>query len=93
MKPAPGAGEGRDWSRIFYLFLATLPCDILSAVLVLCGRVVYPAYLFVPGLHSQRLLNLSPLQDQQCAGALMWIWVTLAYFTPCLRDYRENTLA
>jgi cytochrome c oxidase assembly factor CtaG len=82
MKPALSASEWPDWSRIFYLFLATLPCDILSAFLVFCGRVVYPAYLSAQGVPSQRLLNLSPLQDQQCAGALMWVWVTFAYLLP-----------
>jgi putative membrane protein len=65
------------WSMPLYLFLATLPCDILSAFLVFCDRVVYPSYLSAP-----RLSNLSPLQDQQCAGALMWVSVTFAYLLP-----------
>ena len=60
-----------------YLFLATLPCDILSAFLVFCNRLVYPFYLSTP-----QLLSLSPLQDQECAGALMWVWVTFAYLIP-----------
>ncbi len=65
------------WSTLLYLFLATLPCDILSAFLAFCDRVVYPSYLSAPGL-----FGLSPLQDQQCAGALMWISVTFAYLLP-----------
>ena len=63
-----------DWSIILYLFFATLPCDILSAFLVFCDRVVYPAYL-----SSSHFFAFSPLGDQQCAGALMWTCVTLVY--------------
>jgi putative membrane protein len=69
--------RGPRWSMPLYLFLATLPCDILSAFLVFCDRVVYPSYLSAP-----RLFNLSPLEDQQCAGALMWVSVTIAYLVP-----------
>jgi cytochrome c oxidase assembly factor CtaG len=69
--------EWPRWSIPLYLFLATLPCDILSAFLVFCGRVVYPSYLSAPGL-----FHLSALQDQQCAGALMWVAVTFAYLLP-----------
>ena len=67
------------WSMALYLFLATLPCDILSAFLVFCDRVVYPFYLSTP-----QLFSLSPLQDQECAGALMWVWVTFAYLIPAV---------
>jgi putative membrane protein len=59
--------------------MATLPCDALSAFLAFCGRVMYPAYLNVP-----RHFGLSALQDQECAGALMWTVVTLAYLIPAV---------
>jgi cytochrome c oxidase assembly factor CtaG len=61
---------------LLYLFLATLPCDILSGFLVFCDRVVYPLFLSSP-----RSFGLSALEDQQCAGALMWTCVTLVYLT------------
>jgi putative membrane protein len=57
-----------------YLFLATLPCDILSGFLVFCERVVYPVYF-----SSSQPFGLSALEDQQCAGALMWTCVTVVY--------------
>ena len=76
--PRSGATWPR-WSIPLYLFAATLPCDALSAFLVFCGRVVYPSYLSAP-----RLLNLSPLGDQECAGALMWVSVTLIYLVPAV---------
>ncbi len=43
------------------------------------GASVYPSYLSAP-----RVFNLSALQDQQCAGALMWVWVTFAYLLPAV---------
>ena len=63
-------------SILLYLFLATLPCDILSGFLVFCDRVVYPVFLSSP-----RSYGLSALQDQQCAGALMWTCVTVVYLS------------
>src|SRR6202795_3521510 len=59
---------------LLYLFLATLPCDILSGFLVFCDRVVYPVFLSSP-----QSFGLSALEDQQCAGALMWTCVTVVY--------------
>jgi len=56
-----------------------LPCDALSAFLAFCGRVVYPSHHSASGL-----FGLSPLQDQECAGALMWFWVTIAYLLPAI---------
>lgn len=62
-----------------YLFLATLPCDILSAFLVFCNRVVYTHYLY-----TARFPGLSALHDQERAGALMWVWVTFVYLIPAV---------
>jgi putative membrane protein len=76
---SPIATESPRWFMALYLFLATLPCDILSAFLVFCGRLVYPCYA-----PQTQLFSLSPLQDQECAGALMWVWVTFAYLVPAV---------
>ena len=65
------------WSVPVYLFLATLPCDVLSAFLTFCNGVVYPHYL-----SAHRLFDISPLGDQERAGALMWVSVTFAYLVP-----------
>ena len=61
-------------SIIVYLFLATLPCDIIAGLLVFGDRVVYSIYF-----SSSRPFGLSVLEDQQCAGALMWTCVTVVY--------------
>jgi len=75
VQPWPRASHRSEWSILLYLFLATLPCDILSGFLVFCERVVYPVYFSSP-----RPLGFSALEDQQCAGALMWTCVTIIYF-------------
>jgi putative membrane protein len=81
-------------SIVLYLFLATLPCDILSGFLVFCDRVVYPVFLSSPRSFG------SALEDQQCAGALMWTCVTVVYliagavFTArLLSPYRSEEVA
>jgi putative membrane protein len=79
VRTGPREAKGPQWSMPLYLFLGTLPCDILSGFLTFCGRVVYPGYVSTP-----RISNLSPLQDQECAGALMWVWVTFAYLIPAV---------
>src|SRR3984957_3463057 len=76
---SPSAARSPRWSMALYLFLATLPCDILSAFLAFCNRQVYPSYF-----STIELFGLSALQDQQCAGALMWVWVTFAYLIPAV---------
>ena len=74
IQPASKNSNRSEWSILLYLFLATLPCDILSGFLVFCDRVVYPVYF-----SSTQTLGLSALADQECAGALMWTCVTVVY--------------
>jgi len=74
VQPWPTVSKWPELSMLLYLFLATLPCDILSGLLVFCDRVIYPVYFF-----SAQPFGLSALEDQQCAGALMWTCVTLVY--------------
>ena len=98
LQPWPTVSNRSGWSIILYLFLATLPCDILSGFLVFCDRVVYPVYFSSPGP-----LGFSALEDQQFAGALMWTCVTIIYLIPAtlltvrllspnrLRQYRATS--
>lgn len=74
VQPLPNSLKWPESSILLYLFLATLPCDILSAFLVFCDRVVYPVFLSSP-----QSFGLTALEDQQCAGALMWTCVTVVY--------------
>jgi putative membrane protein len=74
VQPWPSVARWPRWSAPLYLFLATLPCDALSAYLVFCDRVVYGSYARAPHLGG-----ISPLGDQETAGALMWVSVTFIY--------------
>jgi putative membrane protein len=77
VRPWPSVSTWAKWSTLLYLFLATLPCDMLSGFLVFSDRVAYPVYFSTP-----RHFGFSVLEDQQCAAALMWTCVTLVYLLP-----------
>jgi cytochrome c oxidase assembly factor CtaG len=79
IRPWPSLARWPEWSVPLYLFLATLPCDALSAFLTFCGRVVYSHYS-----SADELFGVSALGDQECAGALMWVWVTFVYLAPAV---------
>jgi len=77
IRPWPSASRAPQWWMLLYLFLATLPCDILSGFLAFSDRVAYPIYLSAP-----RPFQISALADQECAAALMWSCVTIVYLIP-----------
>jgi putative membrane protein len=74
IRPWPSVSRWPPWSMVLYLFLATLPCDVLSGLLVFSDKIAYPMYLSIP-----QMTGLSVLKDQQCAGALMWTCVTVVF--------------
>jgi putative membrane protein len=74
VQPWPNASTWPRWSLVLYLFLATMPCDVLSAFLVFSDRVAYPVYLSGSTYDERAVLG-----DQQIAGALMWTCVTIVY--------------
>jgi putative membrane protein len=79
VQPWPSTPRWPQWSIPLYLFAATLPCDALSGFLSFCDRVVYRSYLTAP-----RVFALSPLEDQECAAALMWVAVTVIFLVPAV---------
>jgi putative membrane protein len=78
VQPWPSVARWPRWSVPLYLFLGMLASDALSAFLAFCDRVLYASYASTP-----RLFNLSPLEDQAVAGALMWMTGTL-YAIPAI---------
>jgi cytochrome c oxidase assembly factor CtaG len=78
LQPWPSIARWPRWSTPLYLFLATLPCDALSAFLAFCDRVVYRSYA------TGHLAGVSPLRDQEFAGALMWVCITFIYLIPAV---------
>ena len=101
IEPWPSAPNPR-WSIVLYLFLATLPCDILSGFLMFSDRVAYSVFRSMPGRDEVAILS-----DQQSAAALMWTVVTVIYLvagtlvatrllarpsaSPTVRDPPRNT--
>ena len=74
IQPFPAESAEPQWMILVYLFLATLPCDVLAGFLVFSERLAYPVYLCTP-----HRAGFSAFEDQQCAAALMWTCVTVIY--------------
>ena len=79
VQPWPSVARWPRWSIPLYLFLGTIANDIVSAFLALYDRVLYPSYASTP-----RLFNISPLDDQAFAGAMMWVFGTFVYLVPAV---------
>jgi len=72
-----GIGHGRYGrnaygAAVFYVFATALHSGVLGALLTLSPRVWYGAYV------APKVDGLTPLEDQQLAGLLMWIPAGLA---------------
>ena len=61
-------------AAVLYLFTTSIHSGILGALLTLAGTVWYPSYV---GLTSS--WGLTPLEDQQLGGLIMWIPAGLVY--------------
>jgi putative membrane protein len=57
-----------------YLFLQTLPCSVVAALITLSSGPLYSQYAVWRGG------GLTPLEDQQIGGLLMWIGGSLYFF-------------
>ncbi len=66
---AMGYGAG-----VLYLFTTSIHSGLLGALLTFAGAVWYPSYL---GLTTS--WGLTPLEDQQLGGLIMWIPASLVY--------------
>lgn len=60
--------------RLFYLFLAMPQNSFLGVALMSAGTVLYPHYLT-----NLRAWGLSPLDDQNLGGILMWVMGDMAF--------------
>jgi cytochrome c oxidase assembly factor CtaG/polyferredoxin len=77
IQPRPWVARTPRWLILPYLILADLQNTALSAFLVFDDRVVYPTYAAVP-----RISDLSALEDQAAAGALMWVASSVFFLVP-----------
>jgi cytochrome c oxidase assembly factor CtaG len=67
-------GKARYGASVLYLFTTAVHTSILGALLTFASTVWYPAYLA-----TTSAWGLSPLEDQQAGGLIMWIPAGLTY--------------
>jgi putative membrane protein len=68
MSPVPELPRLSPGLGMLYLFLVGIPMQIVAALITFADEVLYPWYVTAP-----RMWGLSPLDDQQLGGLLMWI--------------------
>jgi putative membrane protein len=66
-------------SAVLYLFTTALHTTVLGALLTFSARVWYPVYDW-----STAPWGLTPLEDQQLAGLIMWVPAGLVYLIAAL---------
>jgi cytochrome c oxidase assembly factor CtaG len=77
IQPRPWVSPTPRWLILPYLILADFQNTALSAFLVFYDRVVYPTYAVIP-----RITNLTALEDQAAAGAIMWVASSVFFLVP-----------
>jgi putative membrane protein len=73
-----GGGIGRP-AAVLYLFTTSLHTTVLGALLTFSSRAWYP--LYAPATAAW---GLTPLEDQQLAGLVMWVPANLSYLIAAL---------
>lgn len=71
---------GLSWSRwllIPYLLLADIQNTALAALFTFSSEPLYPYYAQMP-----RVMDITPLDDQAAAGAIMWVPGSIAFLAP-----------
>jgi putative membrane protein len=89
MSPVPELPRLPYGMGMLYLFLVGIPMQVVAALITLSDRVLYPWYAAAP-----RTWGLSPLDDQQLGGLLMWVpgnlWMFLAIGVLFLKWAKET---
>jgi putative membrane protein len=62
--------------QMLYLFLMSIPMSVVAVYIAYADSVLYPAYSIAP-----RIWGISPMQDQQIGGLVMWVPGGLYFFT------------
>jgi putative membrane protein len=64
---------------VLYLFIIALHSQLLGVLMTFANTIWYPGYA-----HSTQAWGLSPLEDQQLAGLIMWIPAGVVYIIAAL---------
>jgi putative membrane protein len=71
-------GVGRP-AAVLYLFTTSVHTTVLGALLTFSSRAWYPLYISGPAAWG-----LTPVEDQQLAGLIMWVPANLSYLIAAL---------
>ena len=93
LSPVPELPRAQHLVQMLYLFLLGIPMSVTGALITLSDSVLYPFYANAP-----RVAGLSPLDDQQIGGLLMWVlgglmlWIvmTVVWFRYSVWDQRGD---
>jgi putative membrane protein len=82
--PTPLLPRLSEPGQMFYLFAQSLIPTVLGAIITFADLVLYPFYAAAP-----RMIGLSPLDDQQVAGLIMWLGgASIVLFVLTIRFFR-----
>ena len=95
LSPVPELPRIPHLLQMLYLFLLGIPMSVTGALITLSDSVLYPFYAAAP---PPRVGGLSPLNDQQIGGLLMWVlgglmlWIvmTVIWFRYSVWDARGD---
>lgn len=79
IQPWPTRFAWSPWTKLACLVGADVANTAVSAYLSFCGHVVYASYA-----HGSRIFAISPLSDQNGAGAEMWVMNSLVFLIPAM---------
>ena len=93
LSPVPELPRAQHLVQMLYLFLLGIPMSVTGALITLSDSVLYRFYATAP-----RVGGLSPLDDQQIGGLLMWVlgglmlWIvmTVVWFRYSVWDQRGD---
>jgi putative membrane protein len=96
LSPVLALPRAQHLVQMLYLFLLGIPMSVTGALITLSDSVLYPYYATAP-----RVGGLSPLEDQQIGGLLMWVlgglllWIvmTVIWFRYSIWDRRSDAEA
>ena len=93
LSPLPELPRASYPGQLLYLFLLGIPMSVVGAMITLADVPLYPFYVAAP-----RVVGLSPLDDQQIGGLIMWVpgglvfWLamTVVWFRWSAREERGD---
>lgn len=74
LAPSQELGKAAPAIAMIYLFVQTLPGQIVGALITYADHVLYPSYL-----SAGRVFGMSAAIDQQVGGLIMWIGTSSIY--------------